>query len=100
MQRHSELVKYTHIGSKTDSLSIILPNTDVLFIVLYYSILFYYNLLFYYYPIKVCFQMTDRKGSDGRGDKEDLGWVNGRETIIRIYYPRKKTSDFNIKKKG
>ena len=73
MKRHSELVKCTHIGSKTDPLSIGLPNTDMLFIVLYYRILFYYNLLFYYYPIRVCFQMKDREGSDGRGDKEDLG---------------------------
>lgn len=79
-------------------LLLVLPNTGGLFIALYYHILFDYNLLFYYYPIKVCFQMKDRKGSVGRGDK-DLGWVNGRRTRIRLYYLRKKASDFNIKKK-
>lgn len=80
-------------------LLLVLPNTDGLFIALYYPILFYYYLLFYYYPIKVCFQMKDRKGSDGRGDK-DLGWVNGRRTRIRLYYLRKKNIWFQYKEKN
>lgn len=46
MQRHSELVKYTHIGSKTDPLSIVLPNTVCY--LLFYIIVFYFIIIYYF----------------------------------------------------
>jgi hypothetical protein len=43
-------------------------------------------ILFYYYTLEVCFLMRDRKGVDsgGRGDGEELGGVEGGESISRI----------------
>ena len=52
------------------------------------------------YLLEACsFLMRDRKGVDldGRRGGEELGGVEGGETIIRIYYVRKK-SIFNKRK--
>jgi hypothetical protein len=37
--------------------------------------------------------MRDRKGvdQDGRGSVEDLGEVGGGETVVRVYYVKKKS---------
>jgi hypothetical protein len=49
----------------------------------------------------VCLLVRDRKGEDpdGRGDGEELGGLQGQETVIRMYYVRIKKSIFNKRKK-
>lgn len=48
--------------------------------------------MFYYYPLEACFfEVRYRKGmgEDGLGGGEELGAVEGGETVIRIYYVKK-----------
>lgn len=55
--------------------------------------------MFYYYPLEACsFLMWDRKGvdPDGKGGGEELGEVEGGETVIRTDFVRKE-SIFNIR---
>ena len=62
--------------------------------------LIFYFVIFGCYLLEACsFLMRDRKGVDleGRRGGEDLGRVEGEETIIRIYYMRKE-SIFNKRK--
>lgn len=47
-----------------------------------------------------CFLMRDQTGvdMDARGDREELGGVGIRETVIRIYYMKKRV--FSVKEKN
>lgn len=50
-------------------------------------------VIFSYYPLETCFYfflIRHRKGVDagGRGDGEEVGGLDGGETVIRIYYVR------------
>lgn len=52
----------------------------------------FYFVMFCYYLLGACsFLMRDRKGMDrdGRRCGEELGDIQGRETVIRIYCMRK-----------
>lgn len=59
-----------------------------------------YYILFCYYLLEVCSLIRGREGvdPDGRGGGKELGGAEGGETIIRIYYVRKKI--FSIKGKN
>lgn len=66
-------------------------------IVLFQYVRFFFNLIVFYFIISpskpVYFPMRDRKGmdADGRGGGEELGRVEGGETIKNIYYMRKES---------
>lgn len=70
-------------------------------LLLFYPIVFYF-VIFYYCLLEAdCFLVRDRKGVDldGRGYGEELGEAEGGETVIRVYYVKKKQSIFNIRVK-
>jgi hypothetical protein len=54
--------------------------------------------MFYYYSLDACLFSNEREKQvdlGGTGGQEELGRVEGRETIVRIYYVRGKKSIFN-----
>lgn len=76
---------------------ITLLNFDVIVFVFSY----FYIAIFYYYLLEACsFLVSYGKGvdQDGRGVGEELGGVEGRETISRIQYMRQEYI-FNRRKK-
>jgi len=59
----------------------------------------FYLIISYYYPIDVCSFSNERQKRgvdlDRRGNGEELGGIQGGETVIRIYYVTK--NRFSIK---
>ena len=81
MQMRGSLILVPSLG-----LFSFLFNFDVIDFVLSFFV------MFYYYPLEACFfEVRYRKGmgEDGLGGGEELGGVEGGETVIRIYYVKK-----------
>jgi hypothetical protein len=64
-------------------------------------VLVLFDLIIFYYPIEVFSFSNERQkrvDPDGRGSGEELGGVEGKESVIRIYYVRNKSFQSKNKK--
>jgi hypothetical protein len=68
-----------------------LSNLEVIIFVLSYNILFCYILLLSLRSLFFSNERQKRSGSEGREVGEELGEVEGAETISKIYYMRKES---------